>query len=302
MLRLNKMILLCYLFQTVFFLTMAFSQNVDPYDDFDDESEDTLAVYTKIVTDTLTPDIVNQAFAPGEFLVFDVKYGIIKAGTATMQIRDMVRYKGKNAYHIQTTAHSAKAFNVFYPVRDTVYTYLDSKKFHSLKFAKKLREGRYYFDLNAEYSQKDGKVFVEKIRYYDSEATKIKKHDSLVVDIPYGVLDVLASFYKIRVENLEVGKAIYFTNHDNKKIYDLKVNVLKKETIRVPAGKFKCIKLEPRLKGDAIFKQKGRLWVWVTDDQYKIPVKMSSKVAVGSITTNLSEIKNGPDVIPARIK
>ena len=70
----------------------------------------------------------------------------------------------------------------------------------------------------------------------------------------------------------------------------------------MPAGKFKCIKIEPRLKGEAIFKQKGRLWVWVTDDQYKIPVKMDSKVIVGSISTELKSIKNGPAEIPAQIK
>ena len=73
------------------------------------------------------------------------------------------------------------------------------------------------------------------------------------------------------------------------------------ETINTAAGKFKCLKVEPLLKGEGIFKQKGRLLVWMTDDEYKIPVQMTSEVAVGHITSELEKIEGIKGKIPSRI-
>ena len=269
-----------------------------------EENKDTNIVITKNVKEirASTSVLKNNAFKVGEYLKFNIKYGFIHAGSATMQVVKRYNYLNNDCFLIKTTARSARGFEWIFKVRDTVTTTFDANKFHSLKFVKKLREGSYYYDLITEYDQINGKAYVERTRYYDREATRIKKQKFLELNIPFGTLDILSSFYKIRLHELEVNKPIFLTNHDNKKIYELQVDVLKKEIIEVPAGKFKCIKIEPRLKGEAIFKQKGRLWVWLTDDQYKIPVKMDSKVIVGSISTELKSIKNGPANIPAKIK
>ncbi len=244
----------------------------------------------------------NLPFALGEKLKFSIKYGIIKAGSAELSVEKLTVYEGRNAIVFKSTAASAKGFDYFYKVRDTVVSIVDIEKFYSLGFSKKLREGNYFYDIDAVYNQENGKAFVTKTRYYDREATRIKKKQEIILEIPTGVLDILATLYKIRTYEMEIGKPIFLTNHDNKKIYELQINILAREEVKVPAGKFKCIKVEPQLKGEALFKQKGRLWVWVTDDQYKIPVKMSSKIAVGSITTVLKKIINGPAEIPARKK
>ena len=114
------------------------------------------------------------------------------------------------------------------------------------------------------------------------------------------VLDILAAFYYVRTQKLQEGESIYLTNHEKKKVNKLEVRVYKKETVEVEAGKFECLVVEPLLFGEGIFKQKGRLKVWLTNDQYKIPVQMKSKVIVGSITTELTKIEGIPHPIPAQ--
>ena len=128
------------------------------------------------------------------------------------------------------------------------------------------------------------------------------KKENFTVKIPPYVLDILAAFYYVRTQKLRVGIPIYLTNHDNKKVYDLRVIVQKRETIKVKAGKFKCIMVQPQLRGEAIFKQKGELWVWLSDDQYKIPVQMKSAVFVGSITTELTKIEGINLPLPSQVK
>jgi hypothetical protein len=71
--------------------------------------------------------------------------------------------------------------------------------------------------------------------------------------------------------------------------------------LKVQAGKFRCLVLEPLLKGEGIFKQQGRLQVWMTNDKYKIPVQMTSKVIVGHITSELEKIEGVGAPLPAQL-
>ncbi|MEJ2636276.1 MAG: DUF3108 domain-containing protein [Calditrichia bacterium] len=247
--------------------------------------------------------VSNSAFKVGEKLSFKVRYGFIKAGEASMEVKDIVPLGNREAYKIVSTARSTGTFDIFFKVRDLVESYIDTKGLYSLKFNKKLREGSYKFDLLVDYKQDSGKAQVNMIRFHDGdEPLKVKEKKEFEIDTPPYVLDILASFYYVRTQKLRVGMPLYIMNHDNKKIYDLKVLVQKRETIKVDAGKFKCIVVQPVLRGESIFKQKGKLWVWLTDDQYKIPVQMKSAVLVGSITTELTGIEGVPLPLPSQVK
>jgi len=111
--------------------------------------------------------------------------------------------------------------------------------------------------------------------------------------VPAYVQDVLSAFYLIRTRELKVGQSIFVDNHADKKNYPLEVKVLRKERIKVPAGTFDCVVVEPILRASGIFQQKGSLTVWLTDDQIKMPVLMKSKVVIGSISTELTKYKLG---------
>ncbi|MCK6619760.1 MAG: DUF3108 domain-containing protein [Calditrichaceae bacterium] len=247
--------------------------------------------------------ISNNAFRPGEKLTFTVRWKFIKAGEATMEVRDIVNLRdGVTAYHIVSTAHSAKFFDAFYRVRDQVETFLDTRGIFSWKYNKRLREGGYKFDLLVDYDQANGVAQIERIRYESDEPLKVRNQEKFELDIPEYVLDVLSAFYYVRTQELKIGEPIYMANHDNRQVYQLQVIIQRKERVKVDAGTFDCIMVQPRLLGEAIFKQKGELWVWLTDDEYKIPVQMKSAVAVGSITTELKKIEGVPNPIPARVK
>jgi hypothetical protein len=250
----------------------------------------------------LNRTIPNQAFQIGEKLTFTVRYGIIKAGEATMAVEEIVPIGERSAYKVVSAARSARTFDLVFKVRDRVESWIDTQGIFSWKYNKMLREGSYKFDLLVDYHQNIGKADVQTIRYHNDEPLQVKKQEKFEMDIPPYVLDVLASFYFVRTQDLEVGMPIYMTNHDNKKIYDLKVIIQKKEIIQVKAGKFHCILVQPVLMGEAIFKQKGELWIWLSDDQYKIPVQMKSAVFVGNITTELRKIEGLPLPLPSQIR
>ena len=217
----------------------------------------------------------NRALKVGEHLEFEIAFGIIKAGTATMSIPSMETVQGRPCFRILTTAESNSFFSKLYKVRDWVESILDAQGLFSWKFRKHLREGRYKADRSAEFDPAGGRVMTP--------------HDTLASP-PY-VLDILASFYYSRTRALEPGSSFDIDSFSDNRIYPLRVLVHRKERIKVPAGKFDCIVVEPVIRGEGLFKQKGKLTIWVTDDERRMPVLMKSKILVGSIDARLTAFR-----------
>lgn len=221
--------------------------------------------------------ISNNAFHIGENLEFRVRYGMVVAGSSRMGVDDTVRINGNLCYKLVTEAYSSKFFSNFFKVEDRVISYADKAGLFSWFFEQHLREGRYKADRWAQYNQRENLVYTH-------------KKDTLKVP-PY-VNDILSSFYLVRTQKLVVGDTLFIQNHANKKIYPMAVIVHGKENIEVKAGKFRCLVVEPVVTEGGLFKHEGKLTIWFSDDEKKIPVQMKSKVSfLGSITAELTDIK-----------
>jgi hypothetical protein len=216
----------------------------------------------------------NRAFAAGEYLVFDIAYGPVKAGTATMGIPDTARVGGRPCLHIVTTAESSPFFSNFFNVKDRVESLFDSEGIFSWRFDKHLREGHYKAERTELYDQANRRVFY--------------RNDT--IPAPLYVMDILCAFYYTRTQPLEVGGHLDLDAFGDGAVYPLRVLVHRRETIKVPAGRFACIVVEPVIKGEGIFNQKGKLTIWLTDDERRLPVLLKSKVLVGSIDCRLRRI------------
>jgi hypothetical protein len=222
--------------------------------------------------------INNPAFGVGEYLEFNLTYGIVPAGNAIIQIPGTIEFNGRNCYQIVSTASSNDFISSFYRVRDTVESYIDMEGIFPYYFRKHLREGGYKID---------------RITFFDQRRhVAITGTDSIST---YAfVQDALSSLYFVRTQKLIPGKDIMIDNHTDKKNYPLRVIVHGRETIDVPAGKFDCIVIEPVMRYEGLFKSKGSIKIWVTDDQFKMPVKMQSEVVViGSISAKLKKYRYG---------
>ena len=233
-------------------------------------------------TDSLYREVVNDAFGPGEYLRFSVGYGFLTAGQATLEVRDTNTYNDKLCYQIYSETKSNNFFDSFYKVRDTALCQIDVDGIFSRYFRKALHEGSY----NS----------VREIRFMPEQGRAITIKDSSEVDtVDVGAFtqDVLSAMYFIRTQPLEIGQYLTVNSVERDKATQLRVHVLKKETVEVPAGVFDCIVVEPLLSEAGVFKQEGEVKVWLTDDRLRMPVLMKSKVLVGSIHAELEEFRLG---------
>jgi hypothetical protein len=104
----------------------------------------------------------------------------------------------------------------------------------------------------------------------------------------------LSALYYVRQRDLSKNEPIIFDVTNREKTYPLVVDIVKRETVKVGAGKFKCVVVEPKFRGDGIFVQKGKsIKVWLTDDEERIPVKMETKVFIGTVSAELLKRTKG---------
>ncbi len=221
-------------------------------------------------------------FGVGERLVFDVKYGFMHGGTAVMSIPEMVWHHGYPCYRIVSVAESNAFISAFFPVRDVAESLLDAREMVSRKFEKHLSEG----DFRAH----------DLILFDHDRHIAIYPKKGRVVPLALNAQDILSSLYYVRMMKLEVGSSVSIENHADKKNYPLEVKVLRRERVKVPAGEFDCIVVEPVMRTGGLFSQKGRLWVWMTDDDFHMPVLMKSKIAIGSISTVLKSYERAEHI------
>jgi hypothetical protein len=216
----------------------------------------------------------HSAIAVGERLVFSIRYGMIKAGTAVMEVVDRKKVDGRPAYHIVSTANSNSVFDGIYRVRDRVISLMDEDRLYSLYFEKHLREGRYRVD--------------QQVRFDHARAVATYQ-DGREAPISPGAFDVLAAFYRVRTMPLQPGQRFFLESHDNRRNFPLRVTVLRRERVETPAGTFDCLVVEPTLRSGAFFKNEGKLTIWLTDDDRRMPVLMRSKLPIGAISVELTE-------------
>ena len=217
----------------------------------------------------------NKAFADGEKLVFDVKYGFVTAGIGTMEIPKIKKISGRDAYYVLFTVNTVPSFDWVFKVRDRYETYIDKEALFPWRFEQHIREGKYSRDFSAFFDQRKGKAKTSEGEY----------------PIPKNVNDILSAFYFVRTldfSKLKVNDKLSLQNFYKDKVYDLDVRYLGKETIEVPAGKFECIVVEPLVKEGGLFKSEGSIIIYMTNDEAKMPVRVKTKVIIGSINADLT--------------
>lgn len=224
----------------------------------------------------------SVSFAVGfrvpEKLVYDLTWAGIKTGTATLQISN-----GDEKTTIVSTARSADWVSVFYTVEDRIESELSTPRHPAVlgtprNYRVKIREGNH---------RRNKEVVFDNTRHRASFTDHLSG-EKKEIEIRDNTFDPLSSFYYVRTLNAEVGKSVYVDILDNKKLWNVEIQVLRKERISTSLGDFDTIVIKPLLKSEGIFNKRGDMYIWLTDDGKHVPVKMQTKVAVGRVTATLS--------------
>ena len=216
--------------------------------------------------------LATRPFKPGEKLTYDVRFGSLKVGTGSMEVRGVENVRGEPAYH---TVFRVKGGTAFFKVDDQFESWFSAASLSSLRFYKDQEEG-----------------FKERTVRYDIFPDR-SSYDELTDDqgeLPSvnNPLDDGSFLYFIRTVPLQLGQTYTFDRYFKPDRNPVTVKVLRKERVTVPAGTFDAIVVQPIIKSKGIFSEGGQAEVWLSDDDRRIVLQMKSQLKIGSLNLFLT--------------
>ena len=213
-----------------------------------------------------------------ERLAFDVKWAGMVVGHARIETLPTT---DPDLLVLRTTATANKTIQSLYPVLDTIESFFDASTGLPVEFRKRQLEGAYRADFRIGFDRGRSLARV-------SGSVKGKPRPDTVLTLSGGEHDLLSAFFWVRRNPLVVGKSLWFPMVDNRKRFaSVELACLRRETIETSRGMATTLLIEPRIHGDALFASKGKLFIWVTDDSMHVPLRMRSKIKLGTIEAEL---------------
>ena len=238
-------------------------------------------------TISVNPDtIMGWRFPVGERMDYSVTWEGIRLGTGSLTVEAIDTLQRREAYRVALEMSGGPPF---YRVEDRIVSWIQPDPYASLQFVQKQKEGNYRRDRRIE-------LDVEARTYtrYDLKDGRYVANDAeTAVPIPEGALDEISYLYLARLLPLEVGKRYEFERYFKEDGNPATVEVLRKEEIRVPAGRFQTIVLRPEIRTDGLFGEGGEAEAYVSDDERRILVRLTTSLSVGSGNLFLTEYEPG---------
>ncbi len=215
-------------------------------------------------------------FEPGETLVYGIAWLKIEGGEMTLTTTREFTPDGVALHRIVLTAESNDYVSKFYPVRTRYETWVDVRDFQPLRFEKHAREGRYESDEVEEFD------LSRRVASWREERTRL----------PERIQDIISSFYYLRTQSLVPGQSVQVDMFSRGKIYKLQAVVLGKERVETEAGVFDALKVQPQLRENetAEDRNRGKLFLWFSDDARRLPVMARTILPIGSVTARLRKV------------
>ncbi|MBM2816252.1 MAG: hypothetical protein HW421_3014 [Ignavibacteria bacterium] len=248
-----------------------------------------LAVFTGLSVKELRY-VANDAYGFGEKLEYKVGYKFITAGTGYFYILPKpVSYNGRDCYDVRFQVRSLKALEWIYRVKDEYRTLIDVSGIFPWQFEQHIREGNY---------SRDSKAIFDQINNF-------AKSEKKTISTPEYIHDIVSAFFFVRTQDLSSmknGHVFYLRNYIDDSTYKLGVRIIRRETIEVEAGKFRTIVIQPLVNEGGLFKSEGSIYIWVSDDSRKIPVKVATKILIGYVGAELVRFSGTRGPVDAKIE
>jgi len=210
----------------------------------------------------------------GEELKYSAGFRLFPAGNAILSLT-LDSLIGKPAFLLATSVKTNSFLDAFYTVRDETLSWLNIMDFSLLKAVKTIHEGKYH--RNHSIHTIGDSLLIWNKKYFT---------------ITEPVYDPIAFIYFLRSQELSLEDSFHFLSAGEKKVREVWVNITGIEKIKVPAGNFDCLKVEPvSPDGKPLLKNNGELRVWLSNDDNKLPVKIEMKTNIGTMVMKLKEFK-----------
>jgi hypothetical protein len=234
--------------------------------------------------------VTRRAWAPGEYLDFDISWGGVPAGESTMSVVAGKSEDGRPVIWLVSFTRSNRGVSLVYPINDRVVSQVDPVTGLPERIDIAQHHGR---------QDRVRTIFYDQAR--QRATTHWDKREPVSMDTPPQVQDIVSCLYYFRNrKDLEPGNTVAIELNDGKHNSTLMVHIERRERVVVPAGAFDTLRAWADLQFEGVFMEPGDVRLWLTDDVRHVPVRVSVKIPLGRVNADLAQMALPPLVAPPR--
>ena len=217
---------------------------------------------------------VPLPFRIGDYNEYDLKFGAITVGSGSLSVSGPDTLRGREVLRLRYEINGGIPF---FRVHDVMESWFDTESMHSLRFTQDLNEGpkhyNRYFD------------------FYPSEKIVLERGKPRAATVA-SPLDEASFIFYVRTLRMNPGETLSFPRYFRVDANPVTIQVLRRETITVPAGTFHTVVVRPIIRTSGIFSEGGQAELWFTDDTAHTLVQMKAKLSFGSLSLYLRPSRN----------
>ncbi len=240
-----------------------------------------------------SPGSRGWRFPVGERAVYEVRVSLGSVpsprplGEARLSVEGTERIDGTRTY--RTSLEVEGGIPMVYRMDDRQVSWIAPDPIRSLRYLERLREGDYRRHRRYRLDQARGAY----TRYDRADGAWRRVEEETEVAMPANALDEVSFLYFVRSLPLEPGDTYRYERFFEADGNPVEIEVLGREEVRVPAGRFETVVVRPVLQTDGLFAEGGRARVWLSDDERRIIVKIESSMKVGRVDMYLRSYEPG---------
>jgi hypothetical protein len=223
----------------------------------------------------------EKAYMPGEKVNYEIHYGVVQGGIATLELRTDT-FRGKEVWHSVLLGKTTGMADAIFKVKDIYESFIEPESELPLLSIRNISEGRY---------RKYNEVIFD---HYTRSDSAILTSDLTGVHIAEkGIHDILSCFYYLRNhhlpghENLRKGDLITITTWFTDELYPIRLRYLGTFEIKTKVGRLKCLKFNPVTEVGRLFKTEDDVSFWFTADSNFLPVRIRFEIFVGAFVAEI---------------
>ncbi len=222
----------------------------------------------------------NSKFPYPEKLTYRVEWRLITAGSATVQLSR----ENSDDWQFNLNVESAGLVTRLYRVLDS-YKVVGNQKFCAVNSVLDAQEGKRHTVTRMTFENSRHKV-----EYDERDLLKnstVKKE----LDIAPCTYEIAGALAALRTMNIDVGKSATFPITNGKKMVNARIEAQAKENVNIEGKTYQSTRYEAFLFDNVLYRRKGRLFAWVTDDPNHLPVQFRVQLGfpIGTITLELEK-------------
>ena len=176
---------------------------------------------------------------------------------------------------------------MFFKVNDTYESFFTKGTIKPVFFKRRVDEGGYIIRRDKYFDHQNHTVTVDDLKKNTKKVYPIKD-----------VQDMISSFYYMRnvdISKMKPGDNIALNIFFDGETFPFKLKFIQKDVIRTQYGKINTWRVQPMVQKGRVFEDEESLTIWISDDQYKVPVRIKAQLVVGSLKADLDGFSGLPD-------